>query len=272
MRRIPRDEPEPGHLEADLVHHCGSTTTGDYLHTLQLIDVATGWSERAALLGRSYRVMKDAFQRILARLPFAIIELHPDNGNEFFNQHLLRFWSQVQPGLYFSRSRPWHKNDNRLVEQKNDTLGRAFFHHNRLDTTTQAQAMNALYDKMWLYYNLFQPVMRQVAKEIITDSDGQRRVRRRFDTARTPFQRLCAVEGALPNQQRAALQSLREETNPRQLRREIYSDLEALFSLPCARPGVSEDIYETLYIPSGKEVDGPPSPVTLSFDRIVTLR
>jgi IS30 family transposase len=104
MRRIPWNEQEPGHFEADLVHHCGLSASGEYVSTVQLVDVATGWSERAAVLGRSYLVMEDAFQRILARLPFPILEIHPDNGSEFFNHHMLRFWNKTIPGVQLSRS------------------------------------------------------------------------------------------------------------------------------------------------------------------------
>ena len=92
MRRIPWNEQQPGHLETDLVHHCGPSASGEYVCTIQTIDVATGWSELRAVLGRSYLVMEDAFRYILARLPFLIRELHPDNGSEFFNHHLLRFF------------------------------------------------------------------------------------------------------------------------------------------------------------------------------------
>jgi hypothetical protein len=90
MQRIPWDEQVPGHFEVDLVHHCGPSPSGEYICTLQMIDVATGWSERRAMLGRSYRVMKDAFRCVLARLPFPVLEIHPDNGSEFFNHHLLQ--------------------------------------------------------------------------------------------------------------------------------------------------------------------------------------
>jgi hypothetical protein len=78
MKRIPWDEQQPGHFEADLVHHCGPTASGEYVHTLQMIDVATGWSERRAVLGRSYLVMEDAFRYTLAHLPFPALELHSD--------------------------------------------------------------------------------------------------------------------------------------------------------------------------------------------------
>src|SRR5436190_15910570 len=90
MRRLAWDEPEPGHFEVDLVHHGGSEPLGEYAHTLELIDVATGWSERVAVLGRSQRAMEAGFRRVLARLPFPVRELHPDNGSEFLNDHLVR--------------------------------------------------------------------------------------------------------------------------------------------------------------------------------------
>lgn len=95
VRRIRWDEPEPGHFEVDLVHHCGVSSDGQYVHTLQMVDVATGWSECAATLGRSYLVMENGFKRILKRLPFTVVELHPDNGAEFFNAFMLKFWKDT---------------------------------------------------------------------------------------------------------------------------------------------------------------------------------
>ena len=213
-----------------------------------MIDVMTGWSERVAVLGRGYIAMQDGFQRILARLPFAIVELHPDNGSEFFNAHLLKFWGERVHQAEISRSRPWHKNDNRFVEQKNDSLVRAYLGKERLDTVAQTGALNALYDKMWLYYNLFQPVMRLRSKEYQTLEDGSLRLRRRFDDARTPYDRLAATP-SLFLERKDALLALRRETNLRQLRREIYADLDALFALPCAMPGVTENVLETLAVP-----------------------
>ena len=230
MKRIPWDEAVPGHFEVDLVHHSGPTTDGDYVHTLQLVDVATGWSERVAVLGRSQRAMEAGFRRILERLPFPILELHPDNGPEFLNAHLVRFWGTEITGLTLSRSRPYHKNDNRIVEQKNDTLVRAYVGHGRLDTPEQCAALNALYDQMWVYYNLFQPVLHLVEKT----AQGTR-VRRKWDDAQPPFDRLAAAS-VLPSEQQARLAALREATNPRALRRAIHAGLDALLLPRPARP------------------------------------
>ncbi len=263
MKRIPWDEPEPGRLEVDLVHHCGASASGEYAHTLQMIDVLTGWSERVALLGRSYLAMQDAFLRILTRLPFPVLEVHPDNGSEFFNAHLRRFWGEVAAHIQLSRSRPYQKNDNRFVEQKNRTLVRAYLGYDRFDSVAQVQAINELYEKLWLYDNFFQPVMRLKEKVYIPDGEGGSRVRRRFDQAKTPFDRLCAT-GVLPQDLQQELEHLRNQTNPRQLRKEIDQLIDSIFSLPGATPGIAEDVRETLFAPTSS-MKGDGIPVTLSF-------
>jgi hypothetical protein len=223
MKRIAWDTSEPGHFEVDLVHHGGESTSGEYGYTLQLIDVATGWSERVALLGRGQRAMQAAFEQVLSRLPFEVLELHPDNGSEFFNAHLVAFWKERVVGVQLSRSRPYQKNDNRLVEQKNDTLVRQYFGQLRLDTPTQIEAMNTLYERMWLYYNLFQPVLHLREKEVVND-----KVRRTWDQAQTPWQRLRAT-GKLSAEQQQRFQALYEQTNPRRLRQQIYHGLAQLW-------------------------------------------
>jgi len=270
-RRIPWQEQQPGHFETDLVHHCGVSASGHYVHTLQMIDVATGWSERAAVLGRSYLVMQDAFRRILARLPFPVLEIHPDNGSEFLNHHLIRFWHDTVTGVQLSRSRAWHKNDNRFVEQKNDTLVRAYLGYDRLDTVAQTNLLNRLYERMWRYYNLFQPVMRLRAKTVLPADDGRpARIRRRFDAAQTPFDRLAAT-GILPPQQQTQLQTLRDATNPRLLRQQIYDLLDQLFALPLASPGSAQDVFLTLFSPPDF-AKGEDIPVTFSNERTITPR
>jgi len=231
MKRIAWDIREAGHFEVDLVHHSGESSAGEYGHTLQLIDVATGWSERVMLLGRGYQAMREAFEQVSKRLPFAIKELHPDNGPEFFNWHLVRYWKEKVTGVQLSRSRPYHKNDNRNVEQKNDTLVRQYFGELRLETAEQIAAGNRLYERMWLYYNLFQPVMHLSEKTVEGD-----KVRRKWDQAQTPYQRLLAT-GVLSQEQQERLNELYEQTNPLLLRKEIYTGLAALWDAALAQSG-----------------------------------
>jgi hypothetical protein len=229
IRKIAWDQTEPGHFEVDLVHHGGAEPSGDYLYTLQMIDVATGWSERVAVLGRSQRAMEAGFRQILVRLPFAVREIHSDNGSEFLNDHLVRFWGEEVTGSTLSRSRPYQKNDNRFVEQKNATLVRAYLGQVRLEGLEQATALNALYDQMWIYYNCFQPVLR-LREKARTDS----RIIRRWGTAQTPLARLLATE-ALTEARRHHLEQLQARVNPRSLRQQIYAALEQLLEQPVGR-------------------------------------
>ena len=216
----------PGSFEADLVHHCGPVAAGDYIHSLQLVDIATGWSERVAVFGRSQAAMVEAFGRVRARLPFSINHLHPDNGSEFFNDHLIRYFGEEITGLRLSRSRPYRKNDNRFVEQKNATLVRAYTGYERLDSRRQCAALDNLYDLLWVYNNLFQPVLHLVGKEVV---DGK--LHRKWDQAQTPYQRLLA-SGVLSHKQEVRLASLYTGTNPRQLRKAIYQAVEQLWEHP----------------------------------------
>ena len=228
MERLSWRTESPGSFETDLVHHCGMVAAGDYVHTLQLVDIATGWSERVAVLGRSQEAMVRGFKKVQARLPFPIKHLHPDNGSEFFNDHLIRYFGEEITGLRLSRSRPYHKNDNRFVEQKNSTLVRAYVGYDRLDNGAQYAALNTLYDQLWLYYNLFQPVMHMIGKEVI---DGK--LQRKHDKAKTPYQRLLDANILLP-ESKAKLAALYARTNPRQLREEIYRAVEQLWQLPAS--------------------------------------
>jgi hypothetical protein len=230
MGRIRWDIGEPGHFEVDLVHHSGESSAGVYGHTIQLIDVATGWSERVAVLGRGQAAMEAGFRRIIERLPFPIRELHPDNGSEFFNQHLVRFWKDKVTGVHLSRSRPYQKNANRMVEQKNDTLVRQYLGQLRLDTPEQVAVLNVLYEQMWLYYNLFQPVLHLCEKTMAGD-----KVRRKWDEAKTPSERLLESSVLSPAQQ-TRLQQLYEQTNPLQLRQAIYCQLAALWQAAATQP------------------------------------
>jgi hypothetical protein len=240
IRRIDWEERQPGHFEVDLVHHCGVSADGQYAHTLQLLDVATGWSECVAVLGRAYLVMRDGFERLAQRLPFEIRELHPDNGSEFLNAHLVRYW-QDKVRAELSRSRPFHKNDNRFVEENNFSFVRAYVGYGRLDSIAHVRLLNQLYDRLWLYHNFFQPVMRLSEKQW-----QDNRIKRIYDDALPPFDRLCKT-GVLSPTRQLELETLRQNTNPMTLRSEVQNLIDQLYTLPALKEGIVEDVRLSLF-------------------------
>ena len=248
--RIPRDIAEPGHCEIDLVHHCGARTEGEYVYTVQMVDVATGWSARRAILGRSYVVMADALRYLVAQLPFPLLELHPDNGSEFLNAHLLAFLEREYPATEPSRSRPGCPNDNRLVEEKNGSVVRRWLSDRRLDTVLQTRYLNTIYDQLYLYHNYFIPVLKQIDKVWMPpSSERQGYLKRTHDVARTPLERFGALDNPAYTTPYQALCQARDARNPRQLRRDIEQMLDHLFAYPNARPGEVHNVYETLADP-----------------------
>lgn len=174
----------PGFLEIDLVSHSGEYAAGTFLYTLSTVDLATGWTERIPVLGKGQTGIVAAVERIREQLPFPLRGLHPDTGSEFINLQLFTYCEEQ--GIALTRSRPYHKNDNCHVEEKNWTLVRRLIGYDRLDTPEQQAWLDAFYtDDLRPFANCFQPVMKLVGKETV---DG--RTRRLYDTPKTPLRRL----------------------------------------------------------------------------------
>ena len=225
---IPWDESEPGHFEVDLVHHGSSDVAGKVVCTLQCIDVLTGWSERFAILGLDASTIWDALQRFKQRCPIPVRELHFDNGPEFINSVLIACFGRELVNCTPTRGRPRHHNDNRFVEQKNSSLVRAYFGTLPLHTAAQRRALDQLYADMWLFYNFFQPVLRQIERKPVSGPDGIVRIRRKQDRARTPLDRLVTAQPPISRQTRERLLQLHAETNPLALKRRIHAQIEQL--------------------------------------------
>lgn len=250
MGRISWDESLPGHFEVDLVHHCGPESKGHFVYSLQMVDVATGWTVPSAMLGRSRRVMVDAFCRCEQRIPFPIIEIHPDNGSEFFTNALLEHWGDI--GVEeLSRSHPNRKNDNRFVEHRNGDMIRAWFGYWRYDTAAKTRAMNKFYTLMWLYHNFCQPVMRQISKETLESG----KIRRRHDAARTPFARLKET-GVLTESAMERLERIDRKLNPKRILERLHAQVDIIAQLPPAQEAVTEDIFDTLLLSSLRKEEG----------------
>jgi hypothetical protein len=223
----PWDEQRLGFVEIDLVAHCGTTTAGHYVNTLTVTDVATGWTECAAVWGKGQAAVCAALEQLRARLPFPLLGIDADNGSEFLNAHLLRWCEQEQ--LTFTRSRPYWKNDQAHVEQKNWSVVRRLLGYDRYDTEAELALLQRVYQWLRLWTNHWQPVLKLVGKERVGA-----KVRKQYDTAQTPYRRVLASASLAP----AAQQRLEQEHTawgPTAVWREVEAARTALWRLPSRR-------------------------------------
>jgi len=221
------DVTTPGYVEIDLVSHSGASAAGEFLHTLDCVDIQTTWVERQAVLGKSRHGVVQAMTAIEEQLPFPLRGVDSDHGSEFINDHLLA-WCQARPAgqqVQFTRSRPYKKDDNAHVEQKNWTHVRKLVGWERYDTPEALAALTALYTDLRLFQNLFQPSMKLVRKVRV----GSRLIRR-YDRPQTPFERVKVCAEADPAKV-AALQRVLETTDPFALSQRIDRHLERLWAL-----------------------------------------
>lgn len=224
------DEDKPGALEIDLVEHNGGLSLGHFAYTLNTVDIVSGYSRRRAVLGRGQRGVFEAIKLILSQWPFTPWALHSDSGSEFLSGHLVRFCKEY--GLEFYRSRPYQKNDNAHVEQKNRQFVREIVGYQRYDTPEDVTWLNEVYGLLDVYVNLFLPMRKVVFKE----RQGAK-VRKRYDIARTPFQRLLEKD-VLNNGIKSDLLEQHQSLNPLALHRE----LEGLLSLgPAGAPNKQDN-------------------------------
>jgi len=214
----------PGFTEIDLVSHSGNSAAGDYCYSLNLTDIHTGWTETRAVLGKGQEGVRRALEEIRQALPFALCGLDSDNGSEFINDHLYRYCRARE--IQFTRGRPYKKDDNAHIEQKNWTHVRRILGYVRYDSEAARGAINDLYEKeLRLFQNLFLPSVKLAKKERIGS-----RLRRRYEAPQTPFQRVLASPGA-DAQRIAELQRRRETLDPFQLSVTIQAKLERIFAL-----------------------------------------
>ena len=177
------DERKPGFFEADTVAHCGISTEGQYICTLTLTDVHSGWTENRALLNKAQRWVKEATEDVKIHLPFAIKGIDTDNGSEFKNTQLLH-WCQ-QNHITFTRSRSYKKNDNCFVEQKNDSVVRRIVGYYRFEGERARSVMAELYEHYNKLVNFFFPSMKIISKQRV-----DAKLIKKYDTAKTPYRRL----------------------------------------------------------------------------------
>ncbi len=218
------DVQTPGFTEADLVSHSGNSASGDFAHTLNITDIHSTWTESQALLGRGEEGVQRALNEIATSLPFPLLGVDSDNGSEFINWHLKSWCDQRQ--IQLTRGRPYKKDDNAHIEQKNWTHVRKLLAWDRYDTHEAVAAMNDLYrHELRLWLNLFLPSVKLVKKLRVGS-----KVRRVYEAPRTPFERVRECAQADPEKV-AKLEERRKRLDPFQLSRIIECKLERISRL-----------------------------------------
>ena len=223
----PWEEQRPGFVEIDLVAHCGTTTAGHYLNTLTVTDVATGWTECAAVWGKGQAAVFGALEQVRSRLPFALLGIDSDNGTEFLNAHLVRWCTHEQ--ITFTRSRPYWKNDQAHVEQKNWSVVRRLLGYDRYETEAELARLQRVYQSLRWWTNHWQPVLKLIRKE----REGAK-VRKQYDQAQTPYRRVLAA-AVLPLDACARLEAEHAAAGPTAVWREVEAARAALWRLPSRR-------------------------------------
>jgi hypothetical protein len=213
-----------GFLEMDLVLHCGASTAGEFGHSLSALEISSTWWEGEAVMGRAQSRIFEAIKKIRGRTPFTWRGIDSDNDNAFINDQLYRYTQKEH--LDFTRSRPYRKNDNAYIEQKNFTHVRRPLGYLRYDTPQELDLINDLYrNELRLYKNFFQPVMRLEGKERVNG-----KIHRRYAKPKTPY-RILKESGQLSREQIKTLDELYRSLNPADLKRRIDQKLNQLFSL-----------------------------------------
>lgn len=216
----------PGFVEADTVAHCGTSLAGEFINTLTVTDICSAWTENRAVWKKESMSILNAISSIEQALPFAVLGFATDNGNEFLNHDLHSYFFNRKNRVEFVRRRPYKKNDNAHVEQKNWTHVRELFGYDRFDAESQVEYMNDIYKRLWNpLWNYFTPVMKLKSK---TRVGGK--IIKVHDKPTTPYQRLLS-SNTLSEEQVTKLQEEFKKLNPFELKRELDEKLKWFFRI-----------------------------------------
>ena len=220
------NERVPGFVEADTVAHCGTSLLGNFVWSITLTDIYSGWTENAAVWNKGAHGVLTQLKLIEERLPFKILGFDSDNGSEFLNYHLLEYFQIRDKPVQFTRSRPYHKGDNAHVEQKNWTHVRQLFGYYRYENPDLVTLMNDIYQNEFsLLHNYFYPAMK-LQDKIRIDS----KIKKHYDQPQTPYQRLMQSD-AISDTQKEKMRQVFESLNPFELQQRIQQKLKNIFRL-----------------------------------------
>lgn len=217
---------EPGSVTADTVAHCGESAAGVFIYTLTMTDLASTLTVNRAIWGKTQEEVKKALNHLEENLSFPIKNFKSDSGSEFINKMMYQYLNERESPVIFFRTRPYHKNDNCHVEQKNFTHVRTLFGYERLDQLELVPLMNEIYENYWNpLQNFFLPTIKLINKERVGA-----KIKRTYDETSTPFERLIKSEH-LSAEQKAKLKSQKAKLNPFQLRLEMELKLKEFWEL-----------------------------------------
>jgi hypothetical protein len=220
------DLSRPGFLEADSVAHCGTSLAGSFIWSLTYTDILSGWTEGGAVRNKGATGVLTATQEVEARLPFALLGFDTDNGGEFLNHHLWTYMRDRKAAVEFTRSRPYHSDDNAHVEQKNWTWARQLLGYSRLEDPALVAPISALYREVWApWQNFFLPCLKLERKW----REGSH-WRKRYELPKTAYERLCAT-GILKLKPRRQLRERYASLNPFDLKDELEKKLKNILNL-----------------------------------------
>lgn len=205
----PWEDERPGFMEIDLVAHCNDSVAGQYHHTLTATDIATGWTECVAIANKTQQAVNQAIHELQDRLPFPLLGLDSDNGTEFINDLLFRYCRDRE--ITFTRCRPYRKNDQAHVEQKNWSVVRHTVGYDRFTTQEELELLNQVYLILHYYVNFCQPVMKLTGKEMVDN-----RLKKHYDTAMTPYRRILD-SGLISEEIKSKLKIVNEDLDPIEL-------------------------------------------------------
>lgn len=215
-----------GHVAADTVAHCGDNISGTYAWSLTMTDRLTGWTENRAMVNKRAKSLRHAMSSIEANLPFKLKSIQTDCGTEFLNYLLMKYFEHRTMPVVMSRSRPYQKNDNAHVEQKNFTHVRECFGYERIDNLSLVALMNEIYRDYWNpLHNFFLPQMQLIEKQRIGS-----RIKKKHDTPKTPFERLKLAPN-VSEEEKTRLTTRMSSLNPFELKRGLEAKLDLFFRL-----------------------------------------